>query len=133
LRGTPVADFQTFLRELLLPEALRRGMHTLVLILDNGRTHAPKRLEAWLAEYVQTQGFPLTVQVGWLPVRASWLDQIEIGHSILQRQVLQPNHFTSLHELEQTLLDFIPYYNEKAKPMRWSYTVAKLTHKLGTD
>lgn len=38
-------DFQAFLLQTIIPEALRRGMHTLKLILDNGTTHAPKRLE----------------------------------------------------------------------------------------
>jgi transposase len=124
-------DFQAFLVEVIIAEALRRGVHTLALILDNGSTHAPKQLEGWLKEQIEAQGWALQVQVYWLPTNASWLDQIEIWFSILQRKLLQPNHFHNLGELEQTMLDFIAYYNRTAKPIQWSYTVDKLEEKLG--
>ena len=39
-----------------------------------------------------------------LPVHASWLNQIEIYFSIVQRKVLTPNDFTDLAEVEQRLL-----------------------------
>jgi len=39
-------------------------------------------------------------------VRARWLNQIEIYFSIVQREVLTPNDFASLAELEQLLLAF---------------------------
>jgi hypothetical protein len=126
-------DFQAFLLEVIIPEALRRGVHTLALILDNGTTHAPKQLEQWLKEQTAVHSWPLTIQVYWLPKNASWLDQIEIWFSILQRKLLQPNHFESLKALEQALMDFIAYRNKTAKPIRWTYTVEKLEHKLGMN
>jgi hypothetical protein len=127
------ADFQSFLMEVIIAEALRRGVHTLALILDNGSTHAPKQLERWLKEQIEAQGWALQVRVYWLPANASWLDQIEIWFSILQRKLLQPNHFHNLGELEQTMLDFIAYHNRTAKPIQWSYTADKLVQKLGTN
>ena len=72
------------------------------------------------------------MQLYWLPTSASWLDQIEIWFSLLQRQLLQPNHFASLDELERDILDFIVHYNQTAKPLKWSYTVEQLERKLGT-
>jgi transposase len=126
-------DFQAFLLEVIIPEALRRGVHTVALILDNGTTHAPKQLEQWLQEQGAIHGWALTVQVFWLPTNASWLDQIEIWFSILQRKLLQVNHFVSLAALEQAILDFIAHYNQTAKPIQWSYTVEKLEKKLGKD
>jgi len=74
--------------------------------------------------------FVFLVQLSWLPVNASWLDQIEIWFSILQRQLLQPNHFASLAELRSAILDFIARYDQAAEPLKWSYTVEKLEHKL---
>jgi hypothetical protein len=71
-------DFQAFLLEVIIPEALRRGAHTLALILDNSTTHAPKQLERGLKEQIETHGWVLSIQIYWLPVNASWLDQIEI-------------------------------------------------------
>ncbi|GAC1349131.1 MAG: hypothetical protein NVSMB27_19360 [Ktedonobacteraceae bacterium] len=70
------------------------------------------------------------MQLSWLPTNASWLDQIEIWFSLLQRKLLQPKHFTNLNELEQAIQDFIGYYNQTARPLKWSYTVEKLEHKL---
>jgi hypothetical protein len=54
----------------------------------------------------------------WLPTNASWLDQIEIWFSLLQRKLLQPNHFRSHDELEQAILGFIAHYNQTAKPRK---------------
>ncbi len=124
-------DFQTFLLQVILPEALRRGVHTLKLVLDNGTTHAPKQLQRWLNEHARAQGWSLTIEVVWLPPNASWLDQIEIWFSILQRKLLQPNHFNSLEELAQAIMDFIKCRNETAQPINWTYTVEKLEKKLG--
>ena len=101
------ADFQAFLLGTVIPEALKRGVHTLALIMDNGTTHAPKQLQRWLQEQIEANGWALSIQVYWLPVNASWLDQIEIWFSILQRKLLQPNHFESLEALKQAILDFI--------------------------
>jgi transposase len=126
-------DFQAFLLAVIIPEALRRGVHTLALILDNGTTHAPKQLERWLKEQIESHGWELSIQVYWLPKNASWLDQVEIWFSILQRKLLQPNHFERLGSLRQTILGFIAYYNQTAKPIQWSYTVEKLELKLGAN
>lgn len=41
-----------------------------------------------------------------IPIHASWLNQIEIYRSIVQRKVLTPNDFSSLRQLEQCLVDF---------------------------
>jgi hypothetical protein len=126
-------DFRTFVQTVLLAEALRRGIHTLDLILDNGPTHAPKQLASFQQELNTTPDGKVALQVYWLPKNASWLDQIEIWFSLLQRKLLQPNHFASLDELQQAILDFIARYNQTAKPLKWSYTFEKLEHKLSTN
>jgi transposase len=126
-------DFQAFLLQVVIPQALQRGMRTLILILDNSSTHAPKQLEAWLEEQANLHQWPLRIKVFWLPKNASWLDQIEIWFSILQRKLLQPNHFGSLQELEQSILAFVEHYNQTAKPIHWSYTVEQLELKLGLN
>jgi transposase len=124
-------DFQAFLQQEILPEAQRRGVHTVTFILDNGTTHAPKQLEGWLGEQERACEGQLHFQVLWLPPNASWLDQIEIWFSVLQRKHLQPNHFLSTNDLEASLNEFIVYYNQTAKPINWTYTVEKLEQKLG--
>jgi hypothetical protein len=69
-------DFQAFLQQEIIPEALRRQVHTVTFILDNGTTHAPKQLEGWLREQERACEGRLHFQVHWLPPNASWLDQI---------------------------------------------------------
>lgn len=123
-------DFQSVISEIIIPEALKRQMHTVKLILDNGTTHAPKQLERWLRQLPIVQEGKLTFEVFWLPANASWLDQMEIWFSILQRKRLQPNHFENLQKLEQAITDFIAYYNQEAKPIKWTYTIEKLENKL---
>lgn len=125
-------DFQAFVQQMIIPEALRRKAATVIFILDNGTTHAPKQLERWLREHAGVCDLRLHFQVLWLPPNASWLDQIEIWFSILQRKHLQPNHFLSTDALEASLKAFISYYNQEAKPIKWTYTVEKLEKKLGT-
>lgn len=126
-------DFRDFLEQVIIPEARHRKVQRVILILDNGPTHAPKQLARWLEEQNSTCSDQLNIQVAWLPVNASWLDQIEIWFSILQRKLLQPNHFLSTDALEQAIETFISYYNQAAKPIKWSYTVEKLEQKLGTN
>ena len=126
-------DFQDFLIEIIIPEALRRGVHTIKLILDNGPTHAPKQLQAWLLAQILANHWPLTIEVVWLPTYASWLDQIEIWFSVLQRKLLTPGNFHSLVELTQSIIEFVRYDNLSAKPIRWTYTVEKLERKIGLN
>ena len=121
------------LREtVILAEARRRGVQTVALVLDNGSTHVPKQLPRWIQELATMSEGKLTMQLSWLPTNASWLDQLEIWFSLLQRKLLQPNHFCSLDELEQAIHDFITRSNQTAKPLKWSYTVEQLEHKLAT-
>lgn len=126
-------DFQAFLLEVLVPEAIRRGVRHIYLILDNGSTHAPKQLQQWLNHKQKEEGWQFTVEAVWLPKYASWLDQIEIWFSILQRKLLTPNDFPNKQILKQRLLEFIARHNRTAQPINWSYTVAQLTEKFATN
>ena len=125
-------DFRSFLETAIVTEVLQRGVQTVALVLDNGSTHAPKQLTRWVQELSTTMEGKLTMQLYWLPVNASWLDQLEIWFSLLQRKLLQPYHFCSLEELQHAIQDFITRYNQTAKPLKWSYTVEQLERKLAT-
>jgi len=56
------------------------------------------------------------------PTHASWLNQVEIYFSIVQRKVLTPNDFSSLADLEQRLLAFQFHYERTASPFKWTFT-----------
>ena len=93
-------------------------------IVDNGSSHRGAASAARLK-----QRFPrLTLIHG--PVHASWLNQIEIYFSIVQRKVLTPNDFASLDELAERLLDFQTYWESTATPFEWKFSKADLANLL---
>ena len=55
-------------------------------------------------------------------MHASWLNQVEIYFSILQRKALTPNDFPSLEALEERLHGFARYYESIAQPLEWKFT-----------
>jgi len=61
---------------------------------------------------------------------ASWLNQVEIYFSILQRKVLTPNDFASLEQLQDRILQFEKYYEQAAQPFKWKFTRRDLDNLL---
>jgi transposase len=120
------ADFQAFLHA-LFASALCLGLKVLHLILDNGPTHAPKQLATWSASL----DLAFEVRLYWLPTYASWLDQVEIIFSKVQRDLLTPNDFPSIVALERDLQVYFAELNKYPKPIKWTYTKTKLLAKFG--
>ena len=58
-----------------------------------------------------------TLRLIHLPVHASWLNQVEIYFSVVQRKVVSPNDFHSLSDVESRLLDFQQHYEQIATPV----------------
>lgn len=99
-------------------------------IVDNGSSHRGQRAADRLA-----RRWPNLVLVH-LPIHASWLNQVEIYFSILERKVLRPNTFESLFALEDCLLAFQDHYQERAAPFEWKYTrqdLARFLARLALD
>jgi hypothetical protein len=99
-------------------------------VLDNGSSHrGTKCISRLQSEWPN-------IQVLHLPVHASWLNQIEIYFSIVQRKVLTPNDFTSIAEAENRIISFQQRYERSAKPFQWKFTredLARLLAKLTND
>ena len=96
-------------------------------VMDNDSSHRGEKCVARLQNK-----YPRLVPVHG-PLHASWLNQIEIYFSIVERKVLTPNDFPSLAALEERLLAFQDYYEAIAKPFAWSFTrrdLAVLLNKL---
>lgn len=85
-------------------------------IVDNGSSHRGPPSVARL------QGKYPNLALVHGPVHASWLNQIEIYFSIVQRKVLTPNDFSSLEALQQRLLAFQEHYESIARPFQWKFT-----------
>jgi putative transposase len=62
------------------------------------------------------------IQFVYVPKHTSWLNQIEIWFSILVRRVLKRGNFASVDALRARILEFIAYFNQTAKPFKWTYT-----------
>ncbi len=96
-------------------------------IVDNGSDHRGE------ASVKRLEGRWPTLVLVHLPIHASWLNQVEIYHSIIQRKLLDPNDFEDTAELARTLNHFERRYNEIAKPFEWNFTrqdLAELVNRL---
>src|SRR5664279_176081 len=93
-------------------------------IVDNGSSHRGRKAIDRLSKQ-----FPNAIMVH-TPVHASWLNQVEIYFSIIQRKVLTPNDFTDLDVIEKRLADFETRYNDAARPFKWKFTTTDLAALL---
>jgi transposase len=93
-------------------------------VVDNGSSHNGARSIQRMSE-----AFANATLVH-LPVHASWLNQVEIFFSIVQRKVVKPQDFPDLPALEQRLLAFQNRHNQTAQPFDWRYTRQDLKRYL---
>ena len=89
------------------------------VVLDNLNTHKPKE-DRWLRRHKN-------VHFHFTPTGASWLNQIEIWFSILQRSALRKKSFTSPRQLRKAIDDFVEVYSETAAPFEWTKATIKPT------
>jgi DDE superfamily endonuclease len=121
--STGIEPFMALVEQVMSQEPYKSAKRVF-WILDNGSSHrgnkAIKRL---------TQRFPNAVMVH-TPVHASWLNQVEIVFSVVQRKVVSPNDFTDLDQIEQRLHAFEQRYTANARPFKWKFTPADLDDLL---
>ncbi len=123
---TGIAPFDRLVAEVMAQEPYRSAARVF-WILDNGSSH---RGQAAIARLQRR--WPTLVPVH-TPIHASWLNQIEVYFSIVQRKVLTPNDFVSLAAVEERLLRFQERYAQIAQPFQWKFTrqdLAALLAKL---
>jgi hypothetical protein len=100
----------------VMTQAPYRTARRVFWIVDNGSSHRGQRAVRRLQ-----RTYPNLILVH-TPVHASWLNQIEIYFSIVQRKALTPNDFASVTHLEDHVLAFQAYYEGIAKPFEWKFT-----------
>ena len=93
-------------------------------VVDNGSSHNGARSVQRMKD-----AWP-TAELVHLPVHASWLNQVEIYFSIVQRKVVKPQDFDDLDALEHRLLRFQTRYNQTAVPFDWRFSRASLRDLL---
>lgn len=104
--------------------------HRVFWIVDNSSSHRGVRAIDRLQSRFRN------LRLIHLPLHASWLNQVEIYFSILQRKVLTPNDFTNPGEIEARVLAFQAGYEQAAQPFEWKFTrndLARLMRKLTTQ
>jgi len=93
-------------------------------IVDNGSSHRGQ------ASIDRLEGRWPNLKLVHTPVHASWLNQVEIYFSIVQRKVLTPNDFASLAAVARRLNEFERLYNEIAEPFGWKFTREDLRERM---
>ncbi len=89
-------------------------------VVDNGSSHRGTASEQRL---MNAYGNTILIHT---PVHASWLNQVEIYFSMVQRKVLTPNDFASLQEVETRLRLYEELTNQKPHPFKWKFDRKKL-------
>jgi hypothetical protein len=128
-RKTGIAPFERLVDHVMRQPPYNQARRVF-WIMDNGSSHRGTRCVTRLQAK-----FPRLVAVHG-PVHASWLNQIEIYFSIVQRKVLTPNDFPSLAAVKQRLLAFQNHYEAIAQPFEWKFTrrdLATLLNKINSS
>lgn len=127
-KKSSIVAFDLLVERIMMQSPYKKARRVF-FIVDNGSIHRGSKA------ITRIQGkYPNLILVH-TPIHASWLNQIEIYFSILQRKVLTPNYFSSLHALKKNILGFQDYYEEIAKPFEWKFTrndLNKLINKIKT-
>ncbi len=90
-------------------------------VVDNGSSHRGQASIDRLEGRYRRRG-RRHLRLIHTPVHSSWLNQIEIYNSIIQRKVLTPNDFADLGGVQGRLLAFERRYEATAKPFEWKFT-----------
>ena len=85
------------------------------LILDNLSAHKTHKVKRFLEDYPN-------VKLHFTPTYSSWLNQVEIWFSRIERDVIARGVFTSVRDLARKLIRYIRAYSKTARPFRWKYS-----------
>jgi DDE superfamily endonuclease len=128
-RSGGIAAFDRLVWQIMTKEPYRSARRVF-WIVDNGSDHRGK------ASIKRLQKRWRNLILVHTPVHASWLNQAEIYHSIIQRKVLAPNDFADTAEVARTLNAFEHHYNQIAQPFEWNFTkqdLAELLERLDNE
>lgn len=122
-RTTGIVPFMSLVGEIMQRPEYKNAPRVFVIV-DNGSDHRGQASADRLRN-----AHPNAILIH-TPVHASWMNQVEIFFSVIQKKVVSPNDFPSLDKLSETLLSFIDRYNRTAEPFSWKYTAEDLKDLL---
>src|SRR3954468_13166099 len=114
------AAFVEFLGDIVTTQPKGREIH---VIADNLSTHKTQAVRTFLLEHPH-------VQIHFTPTYSSWLNQVELWFSKIERDLLARGIFTSVPDLARKIRRYIRRYNTAPKPIRWSYR--NPTHRISS-
>jgi transposase len=88
------------------------------IIADNLSAHRTSRVWQFIDRHRD-------VRIHFTPTYSSWLNQVEIWFSKIQRDVIARGIFRSVKDLAKKLMTYIRHYNIRAKPFKWTYRSAE--------
>lgn len=117
--STGIAPFGRLVAQVMHQQPYRSAQRVF-WVVDNGSSHRGQAAVTRL-----TSAYPQVIVVH-TPTHASWLNQIEIYFSIIQRKVLTPNDFVDLAQVEQRLHVYETLSNRQPRPFEWKFTRTEL-------
>lgn len=101
-----------FLEQVVASQPAGKEIH---IVADNLSAHKTRRVAAFLDARPN-------VHLHYTPTYSSWLNQVEIWFSKIERDVIARGVFTSKADLKRKLMRYIAKHNISAKPIKWAYT-----------
>jgi hypothetical protein len=121
--STGIKPFERLVDQVMTREPYRSA-DRVFWIADNGSSHRGDRARQRLSTTFHN------ARLVSLPVHASWLNQVEIWFSIVQRKALTPNDLESTDAVEERLMGFQEHHNVDPKPFHWKFTKRDLNRWL---
>ena len=104
-------EFVAFLTDLICQHSQDQEIH---IILDNLSAHKTQRVRDFLVAHPN-------VHLHYTPTYSSWLNQVELWFSKIERDLIYRGVFTSVKDLSRRIMTYIRKYNEDPEPMKWKY------------
>lgn len=103
--------FISFLDQVIATQPKGREIH---IICDNLSAHKTNAVKAWLDEHP-------SVEIHYTPTYSSWLNQVEIWFSKIQRDLISRGIFTSTTDLRRKIMGYVRLHNRNCRPFLWTY------------
>lgn len=116
-------EFVAFLAQIVAHQSRAKDIH---IIADNLSAHKTQRVRDFLEQHPN-------VQMHYTPTYSSWLNQVELWFSKIERDVIARGVFTSVPDLHRKLMRYIRDYNKVPKPIKWTHRNPKHRITVGTD
>lgn len=104
-------EFVAFLTDIVVRYPDEQEIH---IILDNLSAHKTQRVQDFLALHPN-------VELHFTPTYSSWLNQVELWFSKIERDLIYRGVFTSVKDLSRRIMTYIRKYNDDPQPFKWKY------------